>query len=407
VLCLFIVLAYVTAFAYLLRAFVNDWRVALLGAFAIAFSGGIAMSVRSVKPELLSGACFAIALLIVLIAARSPRMAARPMLIGVAAFLATLAMDNKVQVIFLICTLPVLLLPFGESSQQGGFWTGRRAVWTLAISALSALFAAMAAAPLIRQGLFPNEALPTMRRVFDTGVFQVMLIVWIAAGMLAFGLLWRIPLAEGLTAAFSVIAGISLGLLPLYLYRATSSVAKVISPVDALYYFVAPAESQCVPDGCGLPFALLFDSIKGLLLHHTFFLKTSPRPEIFLEWVIVAGIVVAFRRREYKIALQASFLIGAVFAVDTLQAARAIKQDYFNYTDPLIIIAGAVLLAKLTDLQNHRWTYPIGATLIVLHVAISQAEPIKHTFLLRSGPESKCEVLNGLRGMERFPFCRS
>jgi hypothetical protein len=117
--------------------------------------------------------------------------------------------------------------------------------------------------------------------------------------------------------------------------------------------------------------------------------------------------VIAFRRREYKVALQASFLIGAVLAVDTLQAARALKQDYFNYTDPLIIIAGAVLLAKLTDLQNHRWTYPIGATLIALHVAFSQAEPIKHAFLLRAGPESKCDILNGLRGMERFPFCRT
>ena len=50
-LCLLIVLAYVTAFAFLLRALVKDWRVALLGTFAIAFSGGIAMSVRSVKPE--------------------------------------------------------------------------------------------------------------------------------------------------------------------------------------------------------------------------------------------------------------------------------------------------------------------------------------------------------------------
>ena len=96
-----------------------------------------------------------------------------------------------------------------------------------------------------------------------------------------------------------------------------------------------------------------------------------------------------------------------MFAVDTLQAARALKQDYFNYTDPLIIIAGAGLLAKLTDLQSHRWTYPIGAALIALHVAFSQAEPIKHAFLLRSGAESKCDVLDGLRGMERFPFCRS
>ena len=123
--------------------------------------------------------------------------------------------------------------------------------------------------------------------------------------------------------------------------------------------------------------------------------------------MIVAGVVIAFHRREYKVALQASFLICAVLAVDTLAAARALKQDYFNYTDPLIIIAGALLLAKLTDLQNHRWTYPVGATLIALHVAFSQAEPIKHAFLLRAGPESKCGVLNGLRGMERFPFCKT
>ena len=55
----------------------------------------------------------------------------------------------------------------------------------------------------------------------------------------------------------------------------------------------------------------------------------------------------------------------------------------------------------------HALAYPIGATLIALHVAFSQAEPIKHAFLLRAGPESKCDVLNGLRGMERFPFCKT
>ena len=406
-LCLLIVLAYVTMFGFLLRALVKDWRVALLGAFAIAFSGGIAMSVRSVKPELLSGSLLAVALLILLISARSPRMAMRPILIGISAFFATLAMNNKVQAIFLIVMLPVLLLPFGEPSQKGGYWTRPRAGWALTAIAVVALLATMAAGPLVQQGLFADQAILTMRRVFDAGDFQTMLIVWIALGMLAFALLWGVPLAESLAAALSVIAGIALGLLPLYFHRATSSIAKVISPLDALYYFVAPANSQCGPDGCGLPVAMLFESIKGLLIHHTFFLQTSPRPEIFLEWVIIAGIVIAFRRREYKVALQASFLICAVLAVDTLQAARALKQDYFNYTDPVIIIAGALLLGKLTDLQNHRWTYPVGATLIALHVAFSQAEPIKHAFLLHAGPESKCNVLNGLRGMERFPFCRT
>src|SRR5262245_14049818 len=176
--CLLIVLVYVAAFAFLLRALVKDWRVALLGAFAIAFSGGIAMSVRSVKPELVSGAFFAIALLILLISARSPRMTTRPMLIGVGVMFAPLAVDNRVQAIFLIATLPVLLLPFGEPSPQGGFWTERRAGWALAASAIFALLAAIVAAPLVQQGVFADPALLAMRRVFATGVFQAMLIVW-------------------------------------------------------------------------------------------------------------------------------------------------------------------------------------------------------------------------------------
>src|SRR5581483_6656605 len=377
------------------------------GTFAIAYSGGIAMSVRSVKPELLSGSLSATALLILLVAARSPHLAIRPILVGIAAFFATLAMDNKVQAIFLIAALPVLALPFGERSQRTGYWTGRRAGWAVAALAVLALLAAIAVEPLIRQGVFADQTVLTMRRVFDPGIFQAMLAAWIATGMLAFALLWRVPLAESLAAAFSTIAGVSLGLLPLYLYRAASSVAKVINPLAALYYFVAPAESRCGPAGCGFPFAVVFDSLKGMLTHHSFFLQTSPRPEIFLEWVIIAGIVIAFCRREYKVALQASLLIGAVFAIDTLQAARALKQDYFNYTDPLIIIAGAFLLARLTDLQNHRWTYPVGVALIALHIVFSQAEPVKHALLLRAGPESKCEVLNGLRGIERFPFCRN
>src|SRR5262245_38273011 len=79
VICLLIVLAYVTAFAFLLRALIKDWRVALLGTFAIAFSGGIAMSIRTVKPELLSSALFAIRLLTLLIAASSPRLTTWPM----------------------------------------------------------------------------------------------------------------------------------------------------------------------------------------------------------------------------------------------------------------------------------------------------------------------------------------
>ena len=73
------------------------------------------------------------------------------------------------------------------------------------------------------------------------------------------------------------------------------------------------------------------------------------------------------------------------WGVDTLGMSRGLKQEYFLLTDPLAIIAAALLIAKLTDLQRHRWTYPVGMALIVAHVAISQAEPVKHAFLRAAG----------------------
>jgi hypothetical protein len=144
-----------------------------------------------------------------------------------------------------------------------------------------------------------------------------------------------------------------------------------------------------------------------MIKHHSFILHTTPRPEIFLEWVVVAGIVVAFRRGEYKVALQAAFLIGTVLGIDTLQAARGLKQDYFHFTDPLIIIAAVLLLAKMTSMQYHRWTFLVGAVLIGLHIVLSQAEPVKHALLMKSGPENNCSFLNELKRLERFPFCRN
>jgi hypothetical protein len=405
--CCASVLSYVTVFAFLLRWLVRDWRVALIGMFAIAYSGGIAIGVRAVKPETLSGALVAIALLLLLIAARSPRMIGRPLLVGAAALSATLALDNKVQAIFLICALPVLLLPFGEPSDHAGYWSQKGANRFLAALVVAALLAIAAATPLVHQGLFPDVAFPTMHRAFGAALFNALLAVWIGLGMLAFGWLWRVPGREGLAAAAALAGGIALGLLPLYIHREALSVATVINPIDALYFHSGGAANGCGGNSCASPLTMLFYSFGTMLAHHSFFLQTSPRPEIFLEWAVIAGIVFACRRGEYKVALQASFLIGTEMGIDILQAARALKQDYFHFTDPLIIIAAVILCAKVTSLQYHRWIYPVGAVLIALHIVISQAEPIKEAYLLRSGPETKCSILSDLPRLERFPFCRN
>ena len=82
--------------------------------------------------------------------------------------------------------------------------------------------------------------------------------------------------------------------------------------------------------------------------------------------------------------------------IDTLGVRRGLKTEYFVFTDPLIILSGALLLDRLSDLARHRLALPIGYTLVVLHIAIGQAEPFKYA-TKRTGPESVCQCRHPAR----------
>ena len=156
-LSLAIAMTFVVAFAHLMRRLVHDWRIATLSTFALAFSGGLAMSMRSMKSELLAAGLVTCALLILLIAAKTPQMKWRPLLFGLAAMMSTLALENKVQAIFVIAAFPVITLTFGSHSEVAhDFWRRPRAYGALAASILAALLATVLAAPLLREGLFPD-----------------------------------------------------------------------------------------------------------------------------------------------------------------------------------------------------------------------------------------------------------
>ena len=122
-------MGFVLAFSYLLRALVRDWRIAAFGAFLLAFSGGMAMEMRIMRTELLAAACFTSAFILLLIVAQRGERWWRPAVVGCASLLITLAMLNKIQFLFPICALPVLLLPFGPrgaASTDSGMSRGRR-----------------------------------------------------------------------------------------------------------------------------------------------------------------------------------------------------------------------------------------------------------------------------------------
>jgi hypothetical protein len=401
---------FVLVFAILARFLVRDWRVAMLGTFAFAFSGGLQFHMRMLRSELIAGCMFTFALMILIVVARQATIW-RPLAIAFAATLCMVSLENKSHAILLIATLPLLIQPFGgTSSASGGFWDKSNWVaWLLTFAvALLAGILLYAAIPLIFLGLgrAATAAMALRPLLFETfGVYQAGLLVWIGVGMLAFAKIWRISLTETLTAMFAAIAGASLGVMALLIELNASDVVVVINPLEVMITFADPSAAAAVDRGDLLAALGLFISgMTSVLQRYTFVLFTSPRPTVFLTWLIFPGIVYAWRRGERQAATQAALLMLSAIGIDSLGIRRGLKAEYFILTDPLIIIAGLVLLDRLTDLRFHRWAYTAGAALIALHVGISQAEPIK-LLTSRRNPKPICEWNQFYLPLLPLPWC--
>ncbi|HEX9471996.1 MAG TPA: hypothetical protein VF957_20935, partial [Bradyrhizobium sp.] len=318
--------------------------------------------------------------------------------------------ENKVQAILLIGVLPLVVLPFGsENSKSVAFWRDARARWlATGIAAIAAVAAAWVAWPLVATGM--DHALldaaqfhPLLLGRF--GIYQVALLVLIGGCMIAYAAIWRVSAAETLTSMFAVTGGAAIALLVLDLDYNTSNVIAVVNPLEKMLTF-ADAGTTDAANGSNLwnIFLLLFDGVASVVARYTFVLHSSPRPTVFLIWLIVPGIIVAWRRGERLAAIQALALLLAAIGIDALGVRRGLKSEYFIFTDPLIILAGAVLLDTLSDLRFHKWAYPVAAILFGLHIVIGQAEPIKYAFM-RRGPEPVCEWNGYYLPQMPLPWC--
>lgn len=399
---------FVAVFAVLARRVFRDWRIALLTTFAFAFSGGMAVHMRILRSELIAACLFTFALMLLIAAARRAGNW-RPLAMGAAAALCVLGMENKVQIILLIAALPVIMLPFGSSeSASTAFWRSSAAWLAVLLAAMIAAGMLALAWPLIAAGLEPEsidiaQLHPLIAGRF--GIYQIALLAWIGIGMVAFAALWRVSASETLASMFAIAAGASLGLLALYIAFDPQNVVAVINPVEKMLVFAdAPATSATEGGKIWAAIALLLDGVRSVLQRYTFVLFTSPRPTVFLTWLVFPGIVYAWIRGERQAAIQAAILLLSAIGIDALGVRRNLKAEYFILTDPLIILAGALLLERLNDLRFSKWAYPIGAALIVIHVAISQAEPVKHV-MKRSGPEYICEWNEYYEPLLPMPWC--
>ncbi len=410
VLAFLIAIGSVLIFAGLGRLIFRDWRVALLATLAFALSGGIAVHSRILRSELVA-ACPVIFALMILIAIGRRAHPARPLGLAAAAALCVIGLENKVQAILLIAVLPLVILPFGsDQSASVKFWRTPASWLAAAIAAIAALAAAWAVWPLIVTGLDRTlldaaQFHPLLLGRF--GVYQIALLALIIACMIAYAAIWQVSVTETLASIFAAAAGAAVALLVLDVDYNTSNVIAVVNPLEKMLVF-ADASTTNAANGSN-PFAvlpLLLDGLASVFARYTFVLHSSARPTVFLTWLILPGIVYAWRRGERLAALQALALMAAAIGVDTLGVRRGLKIEYFVFTDPLIILAGAMLLEALPFVRWHKWAFPVAAALFGLHIAIGQAEPIKYAFK-RSGHESICEWNRYYMPLMPVPWCAS
>jgi hypothetical protein len=395
ILVLLIAAICVVIFASLSRLIVRDWRVALLATLYFAFSGGVAVHSRILRSELVAAMLVVFALMILIVIGRRTHLA-RPLVMAAAAALCMLGLENKVQVILLIGTLPLILLPFGcAASASVGFWRDPRWSWTATgVAGLVAAACAWAAQPLLATG-FDRSLLdaahfhPLLLGRF--GLYQAGLGVLIIICMASYAAIWRISAAETLAAIFAMLAGASLATLMLDIDYNSANVIAVFNPLEKMLTFADAATSEVAGgSSAAAVLLLLLEGIGSVLARYSFVLHPSARPTVFLTWLIIPGIVYGWYRGERRAALQSLVLVLAAIGIDSLGVRRGLKTEYFIFTDPLLVLAGAILLDRFSALRFSKWTYPTATTLLMLHIGVGQAEPVKHAFK-RSGPESICE----------------
>jgi hypothetical protein len=405
---------FVWVFATLVRRLIGDWRLAVIAAIALAYSGGFFVHIRMMRSELLSAGFVVTALLLMLLAAREPRSVARNAALAAAGLCAALAIVNKVQALLPALAIPVIALAFGCDARRpdndGGSDAAR---WGFAVCA-SVLAAAVccAAGAMLRQGMLGMADDPQYRLLGGglSGLYQWGIALFVPGAMLIYAALWRVRAVDALAAIACVTLGLGVGLLLLYLRYDLHNVVALANPVEHMFVFASAGASAFANEPqlvSGALFSILAKGFARALAMHSFVLSTSARPTLLLEWFAIGGAIVLWRRGERKLPLQVGLLILVAWGLDGLFTLRGLQLAYFVYTDPLLIMAAVLVLARLPDLQNRRWAQNLALGVLVVYVVWAHVEPVKHA-ITRGDPEESCNWFPRLIAhVERFPFCKT
>ena len=357
VLSLILGIAFVWVYAGLVRRLIGDWRISVMAAFALAWSGGIAMHIRIMRTELLSAALVTSALLLVLVATRSDAVR-RVFYIGLAGLCAALAIVTKVQALLSALAIPVIALAFALVPADEREEARASQEWNVAAVAIAlAVALAWPALSLLAQGFAGGASYGPIGGGLS-GVYQWLIALWVAGAMIAYAIAYRVSVSGMVAAIAALVVGIELGLLSLDIRYHVRNVIAVANPVEHVFESATFATPTLTNEPQMLTGAFALVLAKGIvqsLALHSFIFSTSARPTLLLEWFAFVGAIVLWRRGQRRLPIQVALLIVTAWGLDAVFSLRSLQTPYFAYTDPLLILAAALVLAHSPDLQARRW----------------------------------------------------
>jgi hypothetical protein len=391
------------SFFGLVRTLLRDSRIAVLVALAVALSGSFALHARMMRTELVSSYFTTVALMLALLAAGAAQRGRQALLLAGAGLCAVLAMETKIQALIVLMAFPLIVIAFGAHAERysiGGGW--KRA----AVLAIAAAMLAPSAVSVVWRGLeAPGVSYPALGAIPD-GLYQLAILVWpiLAVGVYAY--VWRRRASDAALALVALGCGAALGVLALLIRFDPRNVAALPHPIEHMFSFATVSHPELAGQtvSAGLSTHIIPAIAEGLG-SHTFFLNPTARPTLLIEWFAITAAVVAWRQGARMPALRVAALVGSAWAIDSVFALRGLKDAYLAYTDPLLILAGAVMVKQFPKLMESRraraWAIGLGC----LSLVWAQVEPIK-LVLSQRDPSVACGWLPSYLPDVRFPFCK-
>ena len=405
--------AYVTLATVLIRRLIGNWQVAVLAGIALAFSDGIALAYRMLRSDLLASGLVFIALLLTLIAAREGPNVRRFVNLGLAALLVALAMTEKVQALLPALTIPVIALAFGRDERDTDAPAASQGAW-LRVAALCVLGLALIAPTvgLLDQGIAGMASSPLLhyRPVLPDfpGLYQGLLIAYVAICMAIYALIWRVRPLDAVSGLLVVLVGLALGLLALYARYDLNAVIAVANPIEHLHAASATPDAHLPTTSVVTLGGKFILGLGKVLAAHTFLLPTH-RPTLLIEWLAIYAAWIIWRRGDKQAAWQIVVLLLAAFAIDasfTLRGTAALKVYYTPYTDPFIVLAGAIALNQFADELSGLRAQRLILAFMLVYVIWGNFESARATYG-GHGKAKVCKVAAELLQRLTIPYCKN